>query len=101
MIKTVVSIITVILSILQTSLDEFHIFKLGSVLPILGSILRFCIHNYAWGSLLPRGHSCGRTGLMSERSKLESLRDVSVTRISDTFPTVFLRLYVRVFSVLI
>ena len=62
MIKTVVSIITVILSILQTSLDEFRVLNSGSVLPILGSILRFCIHNLAWGSLLPRDHFCGRTG---------------------------------------
>ena len=28
---------------------------------------------------------------MFERSKLESLRDVSVNRIGDTFPTVFRR----------
>ena len=63
MIKTVVSIITVILSILQTILDEFRVFNSGSVLPILGSILQFCIHNLAWGSLLPRHHFCGRTSL--------------------------------------
>ena len=31
--------------------------------------------------------------LMFDRSKLESLRDASVTRIDDTFPTVFRRLY--------
>ena len=31
--------------------------------------------------------------LMFERSKSESLRDVSVTRIGDTFPTVFRRLH--------
>ena len=60
--KTEVSIITVTLSILQTSLDQFCVLKAGSVLPILGSILPFCIHNWAWGSLLPRDHFCGRTG---------------------------------------
>ena len=32
---------------------------------------------------------------MFDRSKLESLRDVNVTRIGDTFPTVFRRLYGR------
>ena len=42
----------VILFILQTSLEEFRVFKSGSVLPILGSILRFCIH---WD------HFCGCT----------------------------------------
>ena len=31
--------------------------------------------------------------LMFGRSKLESLRDVRVTKISDTFPMVFTRLY--------
>ena len=31
--------------------------------------------------------------LTFERSKLESLRDISVTRIGDTFPTVFGRLF--------
>ena len=41
MIKTEVSIITVILSMLQTSLDELRVFKSGSVLPILGSICGF------------------------------------------------------------
>ena len=32
---------------------------------------------------------------MFDRSKLESLRDVSITRIGDTFPTVFRRLSLR------
>ena len=36
---------TVTLSILQTSLDQFRVFKAGSVLLILGSILPFCILN--------------------------------------------------------
>ena len=48
MMKTKVSIITVTLFILQTKPDRFRVFKAGSVLPILGSILPFCIHNYAW-----------------------------------------------------
>ena len=34
--------------------------------------------------------------LTFELSKLESLRDVSITRIGDTFPTVFRRLCKRV-----
>ena len=51
---TVVGIITVTLNILlQTSLDEFPVFKSGSVLPILGSILRFAyiirLGNHFWG----------------------------------------------------
>ena len=61
MIKNVVSIITVILSVWQTSRDEFPVFKSGSVLPILGSILRFCIHN------LFGDHFCGRTGPADDR----------------------------------
>ena len=40
-----VSIITVTLPMLQTSPDQFHVFKAGLVFPILGSILPFCIHN--------------------------------------------------------
>ena len=60
--KNQVCITTVTLSILQTSLDQFRVFKAGSVLLILGSILPSCILNYAWGSLLRRDHFCGRTG---------------------------------------
>ena len=38
-----VSIVTLTLSILQTSPDQFCVFKVGSVLPILRSIVPFCI----------------------------------------------------------
>ena len=34
----------------------------GSVLPILGSLLPFCIHNQVWGSLLPGDHFWDLTG---------------------------------------
>ena len=55
-----VCITTVPLSILQTSLDQFRIFKTGSVLLILGSIWdQFCRFAY----LIRLGdHFCGRTG---------------------------------------
>ena len=42
--KTKVSIMTVVLSILQTSPDQFRVFKSGSLLSIFGSISPFCIH---------------------------------------------------------
>ena len=42
--KTKVSIITVVLSILQTSPDQFRAFKSGSLLSIFESISPFCIH---------------------------------------------------------
>ena len=42
--KTKVSIITVVFSILQTSPDQFSVFKSGSLLSIFESILQFCIH---------------------------------------------------------
>ena len=42
--KSRVSIITVVLSILQTSPDQFRVFKSGSLLSILESISPFCIH---------------------------------------------------------
>ena len=44
MTKTKVSIITVVLSILQTSPDQFRVFKSGSLLTIFESISPFCIH---------------------------------------------------------
>ena len=53
--KNQVCITTVTLSILETSLDQFCVFKAGSVLLILGSILPFCIGlgiTLAPGSLL-------------------------------------------------
>ena len=41
--KTKVSIITVVLSTLQTSPDQFRVFKSGSLLSIFESISPFCI----------------------------------------------------------
>ena len=64
MVKTAVSIITVILSILQSSLDEFRVFKSGSVCPFWD---QFCCFAY----IIRLGdHFCGRTGPFWHR-KLE------------------------------
>ena len=63
-------------------------------LPVEGNLVtKFCCHRTLVNRIAPINVCSLGYRLTFERSKSKSLHDVSVTRIGDSFPTVFRRLF--------